>query len=57
MMTHLVEAVLWLSVGILWWIFYWPNRRYQLDRAPLSSVRDPGLSVRCGRGRDAHHLR
>ena len=42
MMTHLAEAVLWLSVGILWWIFYWPNRRYQLDRARfrLFEIRD-----------------
>lgn len=41
--THtLHEAVFWLLLGALWWLFYWPYRSYRLDdaRHRLFVIRD-----------------
>ena len=36
------EAAFWLLLAVLWWLFYWPYRRYQVDktRCELFVIRD-----------------
>ena len=31
-MSYIYEAIFWLLVGVLWWYFYWPHRRYWVDK-------------------------
>lgn len=42
-MAHpFLEAAFWLLLAMLWWLFYWPYRRYQVDktRYELFVIRD-----------------
>ena len=32
MTIPLLEAAVWLLVAVLWWMFYWPYRQFQIDR-------------------------
>lgn len=42
MINALFEAGTWLSLLILWWMFHWPYRQYQIDKArhELFTMRD-----------------
>ena len=42
MITYLPEAAFWLLLAALWWLFHWPYRQYQADRARyrLCVIRD-----------------
>ena len=33
MTIALLEAAAWVLVAVLWWMFYWPYRQFQIDRA------------------------
>ena len=33
MTIALLEAAAWLLLAVLWWMFYWPYRQFQIDRA------------------------
>ena len=32
MTIPLLEAAVWLLLAVLWWMFYWPYRQFQIDR-------------------------
>lgn len=42
MATPFAEATFWLLLAVLWWLFYWPYRRYRVDktRYDLFVIRD-----------------